>query len=769
MKVSMIRHAALLAVAGAVALTGCDSVKDVREEPYTAVPAQTAVLGGTITNLGTRRPLILQNNGVDSCVQPEDPNNPSGKQIVGECRFFGVLNEEQSLFSFGALPVGTTFNITIKKQPFSKICTVNNPTGTVGGTGPVPTVTCADDPTIPRYSVTVNVAAGVRDTPGLKVILSTEEKSRAVAVNGAPTVVFSYPEDDVFDNQFGIPPSSPNLPIFGWRVTATAPGATALDPIRNCYVTGGPVTNTGGNIGDDGIATPAPTGDLTVSVNSCGFAVRVQADFSVPTNTPPAAPTTTTPPSIPSGEAVSVLLREQPSGKDVAGARITSFANTFVPFMQLDSAGAPTTTPYDAPSHRDAFYEVVVKSSPTGMACIPGASVSSSSAPTSTRAVGSWLDAGAVLLRQPASARVANLWVVDRVIRCRSLPVGASVLRGVYQQSEDRLPPPGSTTAPSLVRNHNYLAFFEDGTYLYGNHVSSASSNGVEQGFYHYNTANNTLVFTPFTDTNAANGLHVVATAGSAVGAPVQKVLTNVVKVAGNPSVITATFTAPSPAPPATQTNTAVNWILTEVGPDPLVSTVNPVDGAWVTYDPDLGQEYRQRIFVYQHGTYNAFHMGVNGVANLQEACYVGDFGLTGTWTRQGGRSGCHMRIYTLRGGETLQQLVTAYPTNCGFPAGAPVVSSCAIMSSSSSDIPNPVASLADFPGRWPQSRNPDFTDGRPYSLVEYELRLANSQPADPVCPTMDKLTVWDTQNGTRKSELTPPIPPIVLCRIVAD
>ncbi len=72
--------------------------------------------------------------------------------------------------------MGTPYNITIKKQPFAKICTVNNPTGTVGGTGPVPTVTCVDNTAIPRYSVTVNVAAGTRDLPGLKVILTTERR-----------------------------------------------------------------------------------------------------------------------------------------------------------------------------------------------------------------------------------------------------------------------------------------------------------------------------------------------------------------------------------------------------------------------------------------------------------------------------------------------------------------------------------------------------------------------------------------------------------------
>jgi hypothetical protein len=76
---------------------------------------------------------------------------------------------------------------------------------------------------------------------------------------------------------------------------------------------------------------------------------------------------------------------------------------------------------------------------------------------------------------------------------------------------------------------------------------------------------------------------------------------------------------------------------------------------------------------------------------------------------------------------------------------------------------------LKDFPGRWPQSQNPEFTDGRPYSLVEFEVRLANSEPSDPICPTVDKLTVWDTQHGTRKALLDPAIPPIVLCKLAVN
>jgi hypothetical protein len=758
---STIRHWAPGAlVLGALALAGCDSIKDVRSDSFTELPAQNMVLGGKARNLGTRRPLILQNNGEDTCIQPADPNNPSGTQVVGECRFYGVLNEEYSTFSFGALPVGTAYDITVKKQPFAKICTVANATGTIGSGAPAPAVNCEDDPSIPRYTVTADIDPAIQHLPGLKVILTTEQKSRAVEVNGQPQVVFSYPDDDVFDNQYGIPATSPNLPIFGWRVTATVPGASELDPARNCYVTGGPVANTGGNIGDDGLATTAPTNDVAVTVNSCGFPVRVQADFF---------PRTTTPPAIPDGEAVSVVLREQPSGINVAAVDITSFADAYVSFMEADAQGNPTMIPYQAPSHLNAFYEVVIKGSPSGMACIPGFSLSSSSAPTgrnSYRTAGKAEDAGAVLLRRPASARVANEWVVDRVIRCRNVPAEAEQLRGVYQQSQVTETSEDGGTTVTTIRNHNYLAFFEDGTYLYGNHVSGASNNGVEQGFYQYDAGAGTILFTPFTNTNGAQGLHDMYTASSfssAYLAPLSRTLTDVVRASdAGTDVITATF--------STTSTSTVTWIMTEVGPDPLVATTNAVDGAWVTWDANWQTEDRRRVFVYQHGLYNAFHMGVNGIGNLQEACYVGDNdGLSGSWTRQGGRSGCHMRVYTLRGGETLLDLVQLYPNNCGFPSGAPVVSSCSLLPSSSSDIPNPTAELPDYPGRWPQSRNPDFTDGRPYSLVDYEVRPAGTDLADPVCPNLDKLTVWDTQNGTRKDQLDPPIPAIVLCRISTD
>jgi hypothetical protein len=759
-----------IGLCGAV-VAGCDSIKDVREEPFTAVPAENAVLGGTIQGLGSLRPLVLQNNGVDSCLVLEDPNSPAGPRIVSECKFVGIPDEEFSTFSFGALPVGSPYSITIKAQPFGKVCTIANPTGTVGAASNQLQISCVNDPAVQRYNVTVDIWEPARVMPGLIVTLTTENGTCPVAATGLTSLTFEpslCPNEpggfhqnatQVFDN-------GPNLPVFGWQVTATIPGATPADPVTNCFVDDGEVDNTGGNIGDDGKAEVAPTGDVTVTVKACSFPVRAQAVFSVPTVALTAAPTTSSPPAIPAGEAISLVLREQPSGVDVAAARVTSFADTYVPFMEIDGDGNPTATEYGARSHINAFFEVVVTGSPTGMVCIPGGSVRSTSnvhASTGNRSVGNWTDGGAILLRRPASARVAQLWVPDSVIRCRTAPAPDQQLRGVYQQEEittriASVDGGAPTTTVTTVLNRSFLALFENGVYLYGQHISGASNNGVEHGFYNYVPGEQAIRFIAFTDTSGASALNAAVTT-SAGSVPRSRTITEFeLSSIGGRSVLRGTFTPWTNASTTangvtTVTDTLVEWRLFEVGADPMVTTTNIMDGAWVMWDAGRGVEDARRVFVYQHGLYNAFHMGVNGMPNLQEACYVGNFGLVGSWTRQGGRSGCNMRTYTT--------------TQAGV--GAPPVTTFRLLDSGSADIPNPTAALRDYPGRWPQSQNPSFTDGRPYSLVDYEIRLANSEPSDTVCPNLDKLTVWDTAHGTRKSELDPPIPPIVLCRMTAN
>jgi hypothetical protein len=876
---SMINSSRLLAATLCAAiLSGCNAVEDVSEVPSAALPAQTVLLGGHIKDLGTRRPLVLQHNGTDTCLVPVNPAEPAGRKVVAECRFLGAPDQEYSVFNFGALQVGTPYNITVKKQPFGKICTVQNPTGTVQVNNPEIQVTCADDPAVPHYSVTVNIAPAAASKPGLKVVLTTENGTCPVDVNGRSVITFSpseCPDSDVTGyhrNATYLFNSQANLPVFAWRVTATVPGPTALAPRQNCFVnnttTPPLVANTGGNVGDNGVAAAgtAPTGNIaagTLNVVSCGFTVRVQADYSRPTAA------VTSDPTIATGDGITVALRSQPYGIDVAAAKITSFANTYIPFMVPDTNGDPTATAYEAQSDPNAFYELVVKKSPAGMTCIPGYSTTVGS--QSTRSAGNFTDGGAVLLRQPASAFVAQLWLVDRVIRCRLIATNAPAaqLRGTYwQYTTTTTTTTVGTGTPNVVAvtvyNRNLLTFFEDGQFLFGNQTTNATAanEGVEQGFYAYNAdPTNTvagvgpasIVFTGTTDTNGSAGLFNAGAVAPATPT-VTRTIASVVKSAGPPktirarasdttttglvlatgglsvivnngiqqtvsaatyssltALITAINTAANPAGPVsnpagniafangneiritapstgpvvlggsavttlgltanipagasvTSTNTAntlvtrvnviVDWTLSEVGPDTRAATTNPLDGSWVTWDwqrTPAPVEDRRRVFVYQHAYYNLFHMGVNGIPNIQFTCFVGNFGLTGSWTRLGSGQGCTMTVIT----DTI--------TN----GGAPVRTETAALASV--DSPNPTTALRDYPGRWPQSQNPAFTDGRPYSLVDYEVRLAGTQPSDPVCPNLDKLTVWDTVNGTRKETFIPPVPRLVLCRVTAN
>src|SRR5690606_35456201 len=133
---STIGNSTLLAAALCVtALAGCDSIKDVRDEPITTVPPKQVVLQGTINALGSRRPVKLQNNG-DS---------------AGALEFFGAFGATLSPFSFGAYALGTPFDITVQTQPYGNSCTVVDGTGTVGPeTAPV-SVNCENDDSVTRY------------------------------------------------------------------------------------------------------------------------------------------------------------------------------------------------------------------------------------------------------------------------------------------------------------------------------------------------------------------------------------------------------------------------------------------------------------------------------------------------------------------------------------------------------------------------------------------------------------------------------------------
>src|SRR5690606_32127425 len=128
------------------------------------------------------------------------------------CRFFGVAGQSESTFSFGSLPAGTAYNITVKTQPFGKICTVTHASGVLGASDSHPIVTCVNDHDIPRYPLTATVAPAVAAIPSAKVILTTEDGIREASAYGATNIVFP---SVLFD-------SGTQLPVFKWSVTATS-------------------------------------------------------------------------------------------------------------------------------------------------------------------------------------------------------------------------------------------------------------------------------------------------------------------------------------------------------------------------------------------------------------------------------------------------------------------------------------------------------------------------------------------------------------------
>lgn len=582
----------------AALLAGCNAVEDVHEKPYTPIPAQTAVLQGQITGLASRRPVVLQYNGEDVCV---DAAAPTGPRIP--CRFFGVLGQDTSAFSFGSLPVGTPYNITVKTQPFGKVCTVNNGQGTLSTLDTNISVSCVNDPAVPRYAVRGTIAPAASSIAGLKVILSTEEGTQEINATGLST--FEFP-NAVFNNQYNAAPGVLNLPVFAYTVTATVPPAVEGNPVDNCAVTNGT------NIGADGAATAAPTAAVTnIAITSCKFTVRVGVNYNAATGGPTLAM---------GAGGVSVALRNPATGLNIQPPiNIAAFttASTLVPF------------PEQVASNASAMYELIITSQPAQQTCIAGfgSGVTGSAA----------TDAGAVLLLKPAAAPVAGSWLVDRAILCRAVPLPANQLEGAYQLTTTTtiVETKGSAapvTTVTTAKRRNFLALFRDGTFLYGIHNTGVGCNtacGVQHGFYDYNPTARTLTFAVRTDTVSST------TAPNKIGSAA---LTQVSKNTGSPSVITARFSGPTTTTATTDgvtttTITTVDWSLGE----PL-SIPSQMTGAWVTAD-------HRRMWIYEGSKYTGFHAGVNGMGNAQDACFPIDppASLTGYFTRRGNATTCQL------------------------------------------------------------------------------------------------------------------------------
>lgn len=632
---SRVLGAALLAAL----LAGCgagDEAADISVAP----PTPTAVLQGTVTGLGTRRPVVLQYNGADVCV---DPAAPSGARI--ECRFFGVLNQATSAFSFGALPVGTAYDIRVKTQPFGKRCTVTNGAGTLGSAPTRIAVDCVNDPAVPRHAISGTVDAAVALLPGAKVMLTTEDGVRELALNGATTFQF---DQALFNSQ-----TSP--PVFAYAVTATYTGTDGK--VNNCNVANG------GNVGADGNASTAPAGAVTnVQVLACSFPVTVNVAYSG------------TPAQTMGAGGVKLELRDPRTGERAVVRDAITGSDVSVPPLEITSFG---TAAFARPllSNSSAIYDLVITSHPAGQTCVVGSS-------------SQLTQASAVLLLNPADA--THGFFTSRNVRCRATPAESSRLRGTWQQSSVV----GETTTP----HRNFLTFFEDGTFLFGLHATGANcaaNCGVEHGFYNYDAAAGSIAFTPLTDTVTGNNANRLSSGGATA------TLTNVMRSGTEPQQMMATF------------NATTDWQLTAPA-----QIAGQMTGAWATAD-------NRRVWVYEGSRYTGFHAGVNGLGNVQDACFALDdpAALSGFFTRRGNGTTCQLgngpgsatSIFTLD--------IPSAGTTPRFPEG--------------------------FVGKWPQSGS--NADGRPSSPVLYTML-----PGTP-----DQLTIRNTQHDG-----TPVDPPIVLTRM---
>ncbi len=693
------RSGFIAAVICLLALAACDAVKDIREEPSTAAPPQLAVLGGSVSGLGNRRPVFLR-----AVVQYPD----ASKNVDVNQPFFGITGQPSVLFTFGSREAGGTYTVTVKTQPFGKVCTVANGTGVLGDSHAAPVaVTCDPDTTVPRFDLTVNIQSAASSLSNLVVRLTTEDGIFEMPGSGLSSVIFT---GRLF-NSLG------SAPAFRYFVSAYVPNASGTPgDYDNCAISAS-TNQTSDAAGVD--TTVPPTGSVnTPNVTSCRFTIGGNVGYSQQPGVTYAAQTIA---------GLRLGLR------NATGAGNTVATYDF-PTTTIATPGTATTaftfggtsTPTQFVSNARAVYELFVAQQPTNMFCVTGNTAGNgngSLAQLATTAVGT------------AFANISNL-----AVRCRATPGTAAnagaVLTGAYQlnTSVTTTTATTGTGAPVVTTTtvgtaatppRQFLTFFNDGTFLMAIHGAgnqTSINNNVEHGFYYYNTAANpkTIAFTIITDANNSgatqSGMSASPAAAASAFAAGVGTATNVTKTAGPPGTLSLTFNSTATsgtAPNITTTQRSMVWTMTEPDSIPGQQT-----GAWATLD-------HNQVWIFKYSTAFGLHAGVNGMSILQDFCFVYDDPevLSGSMIRRGA-------------GGALDP--TTNTTNCnlgGFGAG-----------SASIDVPNTSTTPAIVPGflgRFPTARL--GTDNRSPSPILFTIT-----PGSP-----DTLVVQETLTGAPVN--TPP------------
>lgn len=508
----------LVAALCTVVLAGCDSVKDVRSEPSTALPPKLVVLEGTAYGLGIRRTVTVRADVQGA--QGATTLNRVVQGFPGEA--IGTQGRE-SRFSFGALQEGTAYQLSVPQElwPYGKICSVSNGSGTLSYDAADPdkgapqdiAVVCADDPAVERHDIRVAVPEAFRTAPGAKVRLMTEE---GIYEADPRDTADGDPEHVWFRNALVVLPSAGVLPFQNIVTATTEEGSTAAARrVNRCAVTNhtwpSPL-GTGADVTD--VAVGACT--FTVGASMTGGAVRYSRPVGVASDPP-------------MGAGGLVLELRYPDGDPVPSTTgpttevsISSFNSNFV-FPTQVTSGAPCPVAQSGENPRPCdvrgFYEVVVKQQPAGQRCIVGSSTG-----------------GLMGILLPANPNVptttnfdahinwggsANLYIVDESIGtgtfptnpedftrlrvfCRDIPPPERLLAGTYHAELVTLYA-GATVSnqwpwsPAYAARREFshlLTFLDDGTFLFGAHTvndtpnTTAVTNHTEYGFYDYDPAN---------------------------------------------------------------------------------------------------------------------------------------------------------------------------------------------------------------------------------------------------------------------------------------
>ncbi len=207
--------------------------------------------------------------------------------------------------------------------------------------------------------------------------------------------------------------------------------------------------------------------------------------------------------------------------------------------------------------------------------------------------------------------------------------------------------------------------------------------------------------------------------------------MTNVVKTAGTRGLLTGTFGSGQHSLVGTNRE---DWSLREP-----IQTAGQLEGVWVSANS-------KRVWIYSKaGFAPGFHMGVNGAANLQDACFViQDATLASSfWSRRGGDVGCTPGGTAQLDNSGNPVFANGNAVVVGGPAGTvdlpytqivPTSTNSTLQTASSTAVLSSTI-LPGFRGRMPGSQSNSFVVPSPTNYV--------------VAPgTPETLTVQETLNG---------------------